>query len=186
MVGKSQIVDRVAAVAGTRAQAALVVDAVLEAVTAELAAGERVTLVGFGTFEPIARPARTVRNPRTGAAVEVDASVAARFRPGAGLRAALAGTSGAPVDLQPTAPAVRQARAVPKAPTTAVVETPVAAATKAAVKPATKDSAKSAGKTASKPVAKPAGKDAAKAKAKVKPAKADAKAASKGKKKKKR
>ncbi|WP_268891113.1 HU family DNA-binding protein, partial [Cellulomonas citrea] len=81
MVGKSQIVDRVAAVAGTRAQAALVVDAVLEAVTAELAAGERVTLVGFGTFEPVARPARTVRNPRTGAAVAVDASVAARFRP---------------------------------------------------------------------------------------------------------
>lgn len=181
MVGKSQIVDRVAAVAGTRAQAALVVDAVLEAITAELAAGERVTLVGFGTFEPVERPARTVRNPRTGAAVEVDASVAARFRPGAGLRAALAGTSGVPADAQPAAAAPRKAATAPVV-IDAPVTTPTKPAPKAAVKPATKDTAKPAGKAAAKSVAKPSGKDVAKAKAK--PAKADAKSASKGKKKK--
>ncbi|MBO9556374.1 MAG: HU family DNA-binding protein [Cellulomonas sp.] len=90
MAGKAQIVDRLVADGATRAQAAAAVDAVLDAITASLAAGERVTLTGFGTFEPAERSARTARNPRTGTAVEVAATTVARFRPGTALRAAVA------------------------------------------------------------------------------------------------
>ena len=62
------------------------VDAVLETVAAGLAAGESVTLAGFGTFEVRARAARTGRNPQTGEKIEIAASRAAAFRAGKGLR----------------------------------------------------------------------------------------------------
>lgn len=100
MVGRADLVDRVVARADgvSREPVAQVLDALLREVTAALAAGERVTLTGFGTFEPVARPARRARHPRTGAVLDVAASTAARFRPGAGLRAALTGrvADGAP------------------------------------------------------------------------------------------
>ncbi|MBU4214613.1 MAG: HU family DNA-binding protein [Actinobacteria bacterium] len=168
MVGKAQIVERVAAAGGTRAQAALAVDAVLDAVTAELVAGERVTLTGFGTFEPVARPARTVRNPRTGGVVEVAASVAARFRPGAGLRSALAG-AGSP------AATVTSVQAEPTAKPAAKPAANQAA--KPAPEPAAPSTAKASKKSASKASAKPTAKASGKSDPK-------AKAASKGKKKK--
>jgi DNA-binding protein HU-beta len=100
MPGKSHIVDRIAERGWSRADAGAAVDAVLEEITAALAAGERVTLTGFGTFEPAPRAARTARNPRTGATVDVAATTVARFHPGAGLRARVGGgaapsTSGA-------------------------------------------------------------------------------------------
>lgn len=93
MVSKSQLAQRIAARGTTPAQAAHAVDAVLGEITAALAAGERVTLVGFGSFEPVARPARTARNPRTGATVPVAAATVPRFHPGAGLRSAVDGGS---------------------------------------------------------------------------------------------
>ncbi|MBU4214063.1 MAG: HU family DNA-binding protein [Actinobacteria bacterium] len=177
MVGKAQIVDKVAAAGGTRAQAALAVDAVLEAVTAELVAGERVTLTGFGTFEPVARPARTVRNPRTGGSVEVPASVAARFRPGAGLRAALAGVGAAAAVVVPSTPgttAVRPAAKSAAAPAVKPARTAATAATgkaaakagpKAGAEPAVKASGKSGAKE-EKAKAKASGKGSPKAKKK--------------------
>jgi DNA-binding protein HU-beta len=72
---------------------------VLGEITAALAAGEKVTLVGFGSFEPVARGARTARNPRTGETVPVAATTVPRFHPGAGLRTAVdgGGTSLRPV-----------------------------------------------------------------------------------------
>ena len=91
MVSKSQLAQRIAARGATPAQAAHAVDAVLGEITAALAAGERVTLVGFGSFEPVARPARTARNPRTGATVPVAAATVPRFHPGAGLKTAVDG-----------------------------------------------------------------------------------------------
>ncbi|MFS0704660.1 HU family DNA-binding protein [Cellulomonas sp. 179-A 9B4 NHS] len=94
MAGKHEIVERVAARTadggGTRAQASEAVEAVLTEITAALVAGERVTLTGFGTFEPVARAERFARNPRTGETVRVAATTVTRFRPGAGLRAAVA------------------------------------------------------------------------------------------------
>ena len=99
MVSKSQLAQRIAARGATPAQAAHAVDAVLGEITAALAAGEKVTLLGFGSFEPVARAARTARNPRTGETVPVAAATVPRFHPGAGLRAAVdgGGTSLRPV-----------------------------------------------------------------------------------------
>ncbi|ROS31162.1 HU family DNA-binding protein [Cellulomonas sp. PhB150] len=97
MPGKSQIADRIAARGWSRQAAGTAVDAVLDEITAALAAGERVTLTGFGTFEPAARAARSARNPRTGASIDVAATTVARFHPGATLRSRVA--SGSPVAL---------------------------------------------------------------------------------------
>lgn len=91
MVSKSQIAQRIAARGATPAQAAHAVDAVLGEITAALAAGEKVTIVGFGSFEPVARAARTGRNPRTGEPVPVAAATVPRFHAGAGLKAAVGG-----------------------------------------------------------------------------------------------
>jgi len=106
MAGKAQIVDQLVAGGATRAQAAAAVDSVLHAITASLAAGERVTLTGFGTFEPAERSARTARNPRTGSSVEVAATTVARFRPGTALRAAVASGSAPGVVARPVLGAV--------------------------------------------------------------------------------
>jgi|GEM_PF-322825 len=91
MVSKSELAHRIAARGATPTQAAHAVDAVLDEITAALAAGERVTFVGFGSFAPVARPARTARNPRTGETVPVEATTVPRFHPGAGLKAAVDG-----------------------------------------------------------------------------------------------
>jgi DNA-binding protein HU-beta len=96
MVSKSELSQRIAARGASHSQAAHAVDAVLGEITAALSAGEKVTLVGFGTFEPVARPARTARNPRTGESVPVKAATVARFHPGTALRAAV---DGGPVSL---------------------------------------------------------------------------------------
>ena len=74
---------------GDRASAAAAVSGVLEEIEAAVARGERVTLSGFGTFDRRARAARTARNPRTGEAVRVDASVVPVFRAGTGFKSLL-------------------------------------------------------------------------------------------------
>jgi DNA-binding protein HU-beta len=87
---------------------------VLGEIQAAVSRGERVTLTGFGTFEPVERPARTGRNPRTGGTLEIAASTTPRFRAGATLRAAVAG---APAGTTPgTGPVVRRRRVSPEAP----------------------------------------------------------------------
>ncbi|WP_024287825.1 HU family DNA-binding protein [Cellulomonas sp. KRMCY2] len=79
---------------GSRGAAVAALDTVLDEIQQAIAAGERVTLTGFGTFERVERPARIGRNPRTGAALEIAASAGARFHAGSALKAAVAG--GAP------------------------------------------------------------------------------------------
>jgi DNA-binding protein HU-beta len=58
--------------------------------------GERVALVGFGTFERQDRKARTARNPRSGAPVKVKATKVPRFRAGQGFKDVVAGRATAP------------------------------------------------------------------------------------------
>ena len=58
--------------------------------------GERVALVGFGTFERQDRKARTARNPRSGAPVKVKATKVPRFRAGTDLKAYVAGEKKVP------------------------------------------------------------------------------------------
>ena len=59
------------------------------AVTAELVKGGKVQLVGFGTFDVVAREAREGRNPQTGAAMKIAASKVAKFKVGKALKDAV-------------------------------------------------------------------------------------------------
>ena len=86
-MNKRELVEAVAEGTGmSRSAAAEALDAVLEAVAGSLAAGEPVSVPGFGTFEVRERGARTGRNPRTGEAIEIAASRAPAFRAGKALR----------------------------------------------------------------------------------------------------
>ncbi len=73
----------------SKKDAEAVVKAALETVTATLAAGEKVQLIGFGTFETRERAARSGKNPRTGEAVKIKASKVPAFKAGAALKQAV-------------------------------------------------------------------------------------------------
>ena len=60
-----------------------------EVVTEELQKGEKIQLVGFGSFEVADRPARTGRNPQTGEEMKIAASKAPKFKPGKALKDAV-------------------------------------------------------------------------------------------------
>jgi DNA-binding protein HU-beta len=64
-----------------RRQSEAAVTAVADAVIAEIRAGKKVSIFGFGTFSPTARAARMGRNPQTGAPVRIAASKGVRFAP---------------------------------------------------------------------------------------------------------
>ncbi len=66
------------------------VSAALEAISEALAQDEKVQLVGFGSFEVKSRAARTGRNPRTGAEIDIPASRMPVFKPGKALKDAVA------------------------------------------------------------------------------------------------
>lgn len=66
-----------------------VVKAFMEVVTEELAKGEKIQLVGFGTFETTERAAREGRNPLTGAPMKIAACKAPKFKAGKALKDAV-------------------------------------------------------------------------------------------------
>src|SRR5258708_34514307 len=72
-----------------KADAERAINIVLDDVIAALRQGERVNISGFGTFSVSERQARTGRNPKTGASVEISASRSAKFKPGKKLKASL-------------------------------------------------------------------------------------------------
>lgn len=92
-MNKTELLSQLEGRLGSRRAAIDALESVLAEIQRAVAAGERVTLTGFGTFERVERAARTGRNPRTGAAIEIAASATPRFHPGASLRAAVAGTA---------------------------------------------------------------------------------------------
>lgn len=73
----------------TKKDAEAALKAFVEVVTAELAKGEKVQLVGFGTFEVTQRAARMGRNPRTKKQMEIPASKSPKFRGGKALKDAV-------------------------------------------------------------------------------------------------
>jgi len=82
-MNKVEMVNAVAKEANvTRKVAEVAVATVFDSIIAALAAGEKVSVAGFGSFEVRNRPARVGRNPRTGAAVDVPASRTAAFKAG--------------------------------------------------------------------------------------------------------
>jgi len=74
----------------SKKDAEAVITAALEAITAALAEGEKVQLVGFGSFEVKKRAARLGRNPKTKEAIEIPASVVPTFKAGKALKDAVA------------------------------------------------------------------------------------------------
>jgi DNA-binding protein HU-beta len=73
----------------TRVQAARAVEAFVQGIRSGLVRGDRVTISGFGTFGVSHRKARSVRNPRSGHAMEIAAKRVPRFAPGMELKSAL-------------------------------------------------------------------------------------------------
>ena len=89
-MSKQQLVDMIAEKAGlTKADAARALDATMESVTEALKKGEKVSLVGFGTFATSKREAREGRNPRTGETVKIAARTAVTFKAGSKLKDAV-------------------------------------------------------------------------------------------------
>ena len=74
----------------SKAAAARVVDATVSAITKAVAAGDVVTLIGFGTFKPLQRAAREGKNPQTGAKLKIAATTVPKFTAGATFKAAVA------------------------------------------------------------------------------------------------
>lgn len=75
----------------TKADAGRAIDGLTEIITETLAKGDTVALIGFGTFSVGERAARTGRNPKTGAELQISASKAPKFSVGAKLKAAVNG-----------------------------------------------------------------------------------------------
>lgn len=80
-MNKRELGEAVAgAFGGNKTMGHAAVDAVVGAVTAALAKGEKISIAGFGNFEVRERPARVGRNPRTGESVQIAASKAPVFK----------------------------------------------------------------------------------------------------------
>lgn len=86
-MNQAELIETVATTAGIKkTEAAKVVQAVFEGISAALGRGEEVRLAGFGIFEVAERAEREGRNPRTGDVVKIAASKAPKFKPAKQLR----------------------------------------------------------------------------------------------------
>ena len=86
-MNKTELIAAVAAKAEiSKKDAEKAVKAFTETVTETLAKGDKVQLVGFGTFETVERSAREARNPRTGKPMQVAATKAPKFKAGKALK----------------------------------------------------------------------------------------------------
>ncbi len=82
-MNKAELVDVVAKEAQTtKKDAEMVINSMMETIVKSVAAGEKVTLVGFGTFEARQRKARVGRNPKTNEPLQIPAKRVAGFRVG--------------------------------------------------------------------------------------------------------
>jgi DNA-binding protein HU-beta len=87
---KAELVELMAEEAGlTKADATRALDAFVSGVTKSLKKGNKVTLVGFGTFEARKRDARMGRNPQTGETVKIAARNVVAFKAGSKLKDAI-------------------------------------------------------------------------------------------------
>lgn len=89
-MNKSELVDLIAKDAKvTKVAANEAVDSIIKSITAALKKGERVALVGFGTFSVSKRAARIGRNPQTGKEIKIAAKKVAKFKAGSDLAKAV-------------------------------------------------------------------------------------------------
>jgi len=140
-VNKAELIQALSAYYdGSKSEAAKALNAVVETITYKTAAGEKVSITGFGVFEKVHRSARMVRNPRTGERKRAKATAVPRFRAGSDLKAYVSGAK--------KVPRATAKKAAP-AKTPAVSKTAVAAR-KAVAKPAAKKATTTAKRTAGK------------------------------------
>lgn len=90
-MNKSDLIDALTEKLGDRRTAAAAVDGVIDAITRAVAAGERVSLTGFGVFEKQVRAARTGLNPATQQLQEFAEKAVPKFRPGQGFKNVVSG-----------------------------------------------------------------------------------------------
>jgi DNA-binding protein HU-beta len=84
---KVELVAKIAEDAGlTKVQAEKALNSFVDTTTAAIKAGDKVTLIGFGTFSSVSRAARTGRNPQTGKAIKIEAKTNGKFTPGKSLK----------------------------------------------------------------------------------------------------
>ena len=82
-MNKGDLINKVAEDANlTKAQASEALNSVLSSIGETLKDGNKVALVGFGTFSCTHRDARTGRNPQTGATIQIAAKTVVKFKPG--------------------------------------------------------------------------------------------------------
>jgi DNA-binding protein HU-beta len=106
-VNRTELAEAVAARTGLdKRQSESAVEAVAGLIVAEIKSGNRVSVFGFGTFEPTTRAARTARNPQTQATVKVPARKAVVFRPATAFKDAL-NTKGKAAAAKKSAPAAK-------------------------------------------------------------------------------
>lgn len=89
-MNKSELVEMLAKKSGaSKKDSEAVLNAFTETVTNALKKGDKIQLVGFGTFEVSKRAARKGRNPQTGAEIKIAAAKLPKFKPGKALKDAL-------------------------------------------------------------------------------------------------
>ena len=85
-MNKAQLIDAIAEKAGlTKADSKKALDAFVDSTTDALKNGDRVALIGFGSFSVASRSARTGRNPQTGQQINIAEKKVVKFKPGAEL-----------------------------------------------------------------------------------------------------
>ena len=90
-MNKGELVDAVAMEASvSKKSAEEILSAMLDVITATVASGDKVSLIGFGSFEPRERKAREGRNPKTGEKLQIPATVVPAFSAGKGFKEAVA------------------------------------------------------------------------------------------------
>lgn len=91
-MNKTELIAAMAAKTGfTKKDLAVVVDAFTDVVSDALTKGDKVSLVGFGSFEVVERAARVGRDPQTGKPMNIPASKAPKFKAGSNLKAIVKG-----------------------------------------------------------------------------------------------
>ena len=89
-MNKADLVEKIADQTGlTKKTSREAVDAIISAITDSMSREEKVTLVGFGTFQVMERKARKGRNPQTRETINIPAKNVPKFRPGKALREAV-------------------------------------------------------------------------------------------------
>lgn len=91
-MNKKELVNAVSEKTGFSKKDSLVaIDATIEAITEGLVGGDKISLLGFGSFSVVERAARKGRSPATGETIDIPATVSPKFKPGKALKSAVKG-----------------------------------------------------------------------------------------------